>query len=62
MKLDDERMRDLLHDIALDLRVINLIGLNDEVLFERLDRVDLPCILLLGHVNFAEATAPNDLQ
>ena len=62
VKLDNERMRDLLHDVALNLRVIHLVGLDDEVLFERLDRVDLPCILLLRHVHLAKATAPNDLE
>ena len=62
VKLDNERMRDLLHDVALYLRVIHLVGLDDEVLFERLDCVDLSCILLLRHVNFAEAAASNNLE
>ena len=32
VQLDDERVRNLLHNVALDLRVIHLVGLYDKVL------------------------------
>lgn len=62
VKLDDKGMRDLLHDIAFNLCVLYLVGLDNEVLFERLDGVNLSSVLFLGHVDLSEATPPNHLQ
>ena len=62
VQLGHERMRDLLHDVTLNLRVRNLIRLDDEVLLEGLDGVDLAIVLFLGHVDFAEGAAAHDLQ
>ena len=59
VELDDERVRDLLHDVTLNLRVVHLVCTDDEVLLERLDSIDLPCVLLLGQVDLAKA-APAD--
>lgn len=59
VELYDERMGDLLHDITLDLRVVDLVGLNDEVLLERLDGVYLLGVFFLRHINFAKG-APSD--
>lgn len=42
VQLDDERMRDLLHNITLNLHLIRLICFNDKVLLERLHCIDLP--------------------
>ena len=42
VKLDNERVRDLLHDIPLYLRILDLVVLDDEVLLERLHCIDLP--------------------
>ena len=41
VKLDHERVRDLLHDVPLNLHLICLVRPEDKVLFERLDGVDL---------------------
>ena len=41
VKLDHKRMRDLLHDVPLNLHLIRLVCPEDEVLFERLDCVYL---------------------
>ena len=48
MKFDDERVRDLLHDITLYLHLIRLICFYDEVFLQCLDREDLVAVLLLG--------------
>lgn len=62
VQFHDKGVRDLLHDITLNLRVINLVGLDDEVLLECLDGVNLPSILLLGHVDLAKGATSDHLQ
>ena len=62
MKLDDERMRDLLHDISLNLRVVHLVCSDDEVFLQRFDRVDLLRVLLARHVHFAEGATTDDFE
>ena len=62
VEFDDEWMRDLLHDVPLNLCVVRLICADDEVLLERLHGVDLPIVLFLCHVDFAEGAATHDLQ
>jgi len=62
VELDNEGVSDLLHDISLNLGVVYLVGADDEVFLERLDRVDLLRVLLARHVHFAEGAAPNHLQ
>ena len=62
VQLDDERVRDLLHDIPLDLRVLLLVRSDDEVFLEGLDCVDLLRVLLARHVDFAEGAAADDLE
>jgi len=61
MKFDDKRMRDLLHDVSLNLRVVDLVGLDDKVLLERLDGIYNPRILLPSHVDLAEGAATDHL-
>ena len=62
MKLDNERVRDLLHDIPLYLRILDLVVLDDEVLLERLHRKYPLVILLLRHVHFAERATTDHLE
>ena len=62
VELHNEGMGDLLHDVSLNLRVIDLAGLNDEVLLERLDSIDLLSIFLLCHVHFTERAPSHDLH
>ena len=62
MKLDDERMRDLLHDISLNLCVVHLVCSDDEVFLQRFDRVDLLRVLLARHVHFAEGATTDDFE
>lgn len=61
MQLDDERVRDLHHDITLNLRILHLVVLDDEVLFQRLHCENPAIIFFLGHVNLSERSPPNDL-
>ena len=42
VQLDNKWMRDLLHDVTLNLHLVRLIRANDEVLLERLHCIDLP--------------------
>ena len=41
VELDHERVRNLLHDVPLNLHLVRLVCPEDEVLFECLDRIDL---------------------
>ena len=62
MELDNEGVSNLLHDVTLNLGVVNLIRPNDKVFFQRLNSVDLSSVLLTGHVYFAEGASPNNLE
>ena len=62
VELDNERMCDLLHDVPLNLDLVRLVGADDEVLLERLHRVDLIACLLLGEVDFTKGASANDLE
>ena len=54
MKLDHERVSDLLHNIALNLHLVRLVCLDNKIFLEGFDRVDLVASLFLGKVNFSE--------
>lgn len=54
MEFNDEGMSDLLHNVAFNLRVIDLISANDKVFLKRFNCVNLFCILFLRKVYFAE--------
>ena len=62
VELDDERMSNLLHDVTLDLRIIELIGPDNEIFLKRLHCIDLVCIFLLSHVDFAERSPAHDFH
>ena len=62
MKFHHKRMRNLLHDISFDLRVIQLIRPDDEIFLECLHCEYLVVIFLLGHVYFAKGAPANDLH
>ncbi len=55
-------MSNLLHDISLNLCVIQLIRPDDEIFLECLDCEYLVVIFLLGHVYFAKGAPANDLH
>lgn len=42
VQLDDKWMRDLLHNISLNLDLVRLIRSNDKVLLERLNCINFP--------------------
>ena len=62
MELDNEGVSNLLHDVTLDLGVVNLIRPNDKVFLQGLNSVDLSIVLFTSHVYFAEGASPNDFE
>ena len=54
MQLDYERVRDLLHNVTLDLHLIRLICAYDEVFLERLHGENLVAVFLLRQVHLAK--------
>ena len=54
VELDHEGVRDLLHDVALDLHLVRLVCANDKVFLEGLDGVNLRTCLFLSQVDFAK--------
>ena len=62
MELDNERMRDQLHNVPLNLRVLLLVVPNHEIFFKSLHRVDLPIIFFLCHVDFAKGASSDHLE
>ena len=62
MKLDNEWVRDLLHDVPFYLRILDLVVLDNEILLERLHRENALVILLLSHVYFAKRATTHDLE
>ena len=54
VQLDDKWMRDLLHNISLNLNLVRLIRSNDKVLLERLHSIYFPVCLFLGKVYFTK--------
>ena len=62
VELDHEGMRDLLHDVALNLRVFHLVSFDDEVFLEGLDCINVSRVLLFGQINFAERASSHYLE
>ena len=62
MEFDDEGVRDLLHDVALNLGVLHLVGPDDEVFLEGLDRVRFPSVLFPCEINFAERASTHHFE
>ena len=61
MKLDNERMVDLLHNVSLNLRVLLLVIPDHEIFFESLHRIYLAVIFFLRHIDFAKGASSNHL-
>ena len=55
-------MSDLLHDVSLNLRILDLIVLDNEIFLECLHGVDLAVVLFLSHVNFSERAPSYDFE
>ena len=62
VKLNDKWMRNLLHDVSLNLCILDLIVLDDKIFLECLHRIDFSIILFLGHVDFPERPSSNDFE
>lgn len=54
VKLDDEGVRYLLHDISLNFSIVYLVRSDDEILLECLHRINLLVIFLLRHIYFTK--------
>ena len=62
VKLDDKGVRDLLHDVSLDFRIIDLVRSDDEILLECLHRIYLLVIFLLRHIYFTKRASSYHLE
>ena len=62
VKLHNEGMRDLLHDVSLDLRVVHLVRPDDEVLLQSLHGIDLLRVLFARHVDFAKRASAHNFE
>ena len=62
MELDDKRMRDQLHNVSLNLRILLLVVPNHEIFIESLHRVDLSVIFFLSHIDFAKGASSDHLE
>ena len=58
MQFDDERMRDLLHDISFYFRILDLVVFYDEIFFECLHSKDAFVVFFLSHIYFAKRATP----
>ena len=62
VELDHERMRDQLHNVPLNLRVLLLVVPNHEIFLECLHREDLSVIFFLCHIDFAKRASSDHLE
>ena len=62
MELDHERMRDQLHNVPLNLRVLLLVVPNHEIFLESFHRKDLSVIFFLCHIDFAKGASSDHLE
>ncbi len=60
VKLYDEGVCDLLHDVTLYLSVVHLVGADDKVLLERFDSVHSARVFLNGKVDLTKAATADD--
>ena len=62
VELHNERMRDQLHNVPLNLRVLLLVVPNHEIFLECLHREDLSVIFFLCHIDFAKRASSDHLE
>ena len=62
MELDDEGVRDLLHDVSLNLCVGRLIRTDNEVFLKCFHSIDPATVFFLCHEYFAEGASADDLK
>ena len=62
VKLDNEGVRYLLHDVPFNLGAFHLVRANDKVFLQRFDSINLTIVLLFGQVHLTERTATYHLH